>query len=467
MGIDFGVHLMARYRELRGEGVEPDDAVITAWAEVGPPCVTAALTSAAGFAALMLADFRGISQLGGALALGVLVCLAFMFLLLPILLVRLDPGPVSVPTGRAGSGRGLGTLLVVGLLLTVLAGSLWPKLTVEYDTSAMRNEGFAWSELDEAQRTLREQSFPPVVVPVASVQDRATEHARLNALVAKGALPHVRGVLSVETILPTDQPARLAALSELAALYEDPRAATLPAPVRQALSDLHATDLTPVSEDDLPEALQVLLGVGSPRVMLLLQGNMRDLRASHALSQELDGVVTGAASEFLTHAILYNLITEDLRRFALAALAAVLVLLSIDLRRPRLILIAAVGLLGGIVWAGGGMAVADIRINIANIVALPILLGIGVDVVIHLLHRLEATGDVGITLRTSGYSALTSTVTTLAAFIALVFADNRGIRSTGEVISLGLALVFIATVVLVPAGWSVLRRHGGSDDIVS
>lgn len=103
------------------------------------------------------------------------------------------------------------------------------------------------------------------------------------------------------------------------------------------------------------------------------------------------------------------------------------------------------------------MAVADIRINIANIVALPILLGIGVDVVIHLLHRLETTGDVGVALRTSGYAALTSTLTTLAAFIALVFADNRGIRSTGEAISLGLGLVFIATVVLVPAGWSVLR----------
>ena len=103
------------------------------------------------------------------------------------------------------------------------------------------------------------------------------------------------------------------------------------------------------------------------------------------------------------------------------------------------------------------MAVADIRINIANIVALPILLGIGVDVVVHLLHRLEATGDVATALRTTGYAALTSTMTTLAAFIALVFAGSRGVRSTGEIIALGLTLVFAAAVVLVPTGWAVLR----------
>lgn len=463
LGIDFGIHLMARYRELRGLGHSPEEAVVASWAEVGPPCVTAALTSAAGFAALMLAEFRGISQLGGALALGVLVCLGFMFLLLPILLVRLDPAPVPVPVSKTSGGRKLGSLLAVGLLLTVLAGTLWPTLTVEYDTSAMRNEGFAWAELTEPQRALREQAFPPVVVPVADAQARIAEHARLQGLVEAGALPHVQRVLSVESLLPADQPERLAQLTTLAALHEDPRSATLPVPVRQALADLHATDLTPVAEAELPEALQILLGVENPRVLLLLQGNMRDLRASNELKQELDGVVEGAASEFLTQAILYNLITEDLRRFAIAALAAVLVLLSIDLRRPRLVAVAGLGLLGGIVWAGGGMAVADIRINIANIVALPILLGIGVDVVIHLLHRLEATGDVGVAIRTSGYAALTSTLTTLAAFIALVFADNRGIRSTGEVISLGLGLVFIATMVLIPAGWSVLRASDWAD----
>ena len=41
-------------------------------------------------------------------------------------------------------------------------------------------------------------------------------------------------------------------------------------------------------------------------------------------------------------------------------------------------------------------------INVLNVVALPILLGIGVDVVIHLLHRLESEGNLADALRTSG-----------------------------------------------------------------
>ena len=459
LGIDFGIHLMARYRELRGEDRPPEEAAIGAWDEVAPPCIIAALTSAAGFAALMLADFRGISQLGGALALGVLVCLVFMLLLLPILLVRLDPSPITVPEGGSASPR-LGRMLAAGLVLTVLAGALWPRLSVEYDTSAMRQEGFAWAELSEADRTLREQSFSPVIVSVADAAARTAEHQRLQAAVDDGLLPHIRAVLSVDSILPADQPDRLDALSGLASIGDDPRAATLPGAVRAVLTDLRAVNLEPLDEQELPQALKILLGVGAPRVLLLPQGNMRDLRVSHELAEELDGVVENAASEFLTHGTLYDLITGDLIRFAAAALGAVLLILSLDLRRPRLVLTAAVGLLGGIVWAGGGMAIADIRINIANIVALPILLGIGVDVVIHLLHRLEATRDVGLALRTSGYAALTSTLTTLAAFAALLTAGNRGIQSTGEVIAMGLTLVFLAAVVLVPAGWSVTaQRH--------
>lgn len=457
LGIDFGIHLMARYRELRGDNRTPEEAAVEAWDEVGPPCVIAALTSAAGFAALMLADFRGISQLGGALALGVLICLAFMLLLLPILLVRLDPGPIAVPAGTTSTPR-LGGLLAFGLVVTVLAGALWPQLSVEYDTSAMRQEGFAWAELSEADRTLREQSFSPVIVSVADAEARTAEHTRLQSAVDDGLLPHIRAVLSVDSILPADQIDRLEALSALAQIGDDPRAATLPGAVRAVLTDLRAVTLEPLDEDELPQALKILLGVGDPRVLLLPQGNMRDLRVSHELAGELDGVVENAASEFLTHGTLYDLITRDLVRFALAALGAVMIILSLDLRRPRLVLTAAAGLLGGIVWAGGGMAIADIRINIANIVALPILLGIGVDVVIHLLHRLETTRDVGLALRTSGYAALTSTVTTLAAFAALLTAGNRGIQSTGEVIAMGLTLVFLAAVVLVPAGWSVTAR---------
>ena len=64
LGIDFSIHLYTRYREERARSSTLEIAVIRAWDRVGPPCLAAAGTTAVGFAALMVADFRGFAELG-------------------------------------------------------------------------------------------------------------------------------------------------------------------------------------------------------------------------------------------------------------------------------------------------------------------------------------------------------------------------------------------------------------------
>ena len=93
--------------------------------------------------------------------------------------------------------------------------------------------------------------------------------------------------------------------------------------------------------------------------------------------------------------------------------------------------------------------VFDIRINIINVVAIPMLLGIGIDVIVHLLHRVRSGDDVGRALRTTGMAVLLSTVTTISAFLSLTLADSRGLQSMGLVVLIGLTAVFMSAILLL------------------
>ena len=86
---------------------------------------------------------------------------------------------------------------------------------------------------------------------------------------------------------------------------------------------------------------------------------------------------------------------------------------------------------GGMAWAVAAMIVFDMKLSVVNFVGLPILLGMGVDTVIHLLHRLdeEGPGRVRQALATTGWATGLSTATTVVSFAALALATHRGVSA--------------------------------------
>lgn len=83
LGIDFGIHVLARYDEDRARGANPHDAMEASLLEVGSSNVVGGLTTSAAFFTLMFGDFRGFSQFGLVAGLGVLISLTAMLTVLP------------------------------------------------------------------------------------------------------------------------------------------------------------------------------------------------------------------------------------------------------------------------------------------------------------------------------------------------------------------------------------------------
>ena len=104
----------------------------------------------------------------------------------------------------------------------------------------------------------------------------------------------------------------------------------------------------------------------------------------------------------------------------------------------------------------------DIPFNFADIIALPLLLGIGVDNGIHMVTRartlISGAGDL---LGTgTARAVIFSALTTLAGFGGLAFSRHVGMATMGELLTLGLSLTLVTTLIVLPTFLPRGRRRG-------
>lgn len=477
LGVEFGVHLYSRVRELVDEGEPVEHAVVHAWDLVGNACTSAGLTSAAGFAALLAAHFAGFRQLGWLLSLGLILTLVAEMVLMPILVVWLDRAP---PKGSTVKARILNRKFpavyrLAPMTLTLIAGftvvaALFIRdVEFEYDLSELRREGLAYADLSDREKQLARESYAPLVVSYDTEEELDADYQRLFKKQADGKLPAVAQVLSIRTILPRDQTERVQVLTEIAALTKDPNFPFLPAGVRTNLERVAAANPHEITASELPRAVQHVLGAldGKNRLLLVPSGNMWDMREAFALTETMEKELPGKviASEYVTLGVLFRMMGRDAPIIAAIALFLVTAFTWNDLRKLRPTAGAMAVLVAGVAWWGALLVFADIKISMVNFVGIPIVLGIGIDVMIHLIHRLDEEGPGGIikSLATTGWASALGTSTTVVAFAALSLGSSQGIRSLGLLVLLGEVAVTIAGFVLVPLGfatkWSIAGEH--------
>lgn len=477
LGIEHAVHLAGRYRERRALGIPVDEAIVETWRHTGPPCLTSAATSVAGFFALVLAEFGGFRQLGLLLAGGLALCLIANIVLLPPALARFDrfaPPLLGTQVGSPSPSRStyaLAPWLAAGLVMvSALAfGLAMPRVGFEYDLSEMRRDGMAWDELSEEQRRMVKDAYSPVVATLAADDDPVARLTSVRSAIAEGRMPHVSGVVSLAGVLPPDQSSRNLQIRELVGMLDDPDLRYLPPPVVQALLPLKGLQIRDLTREDLPPGLLHLLGASNAavnRLILVPKGNLWDVREARALAEEVHTVLPDVevAGEHIGVASMFELILGDMPRIIAAGFLVITVLSWLDLRKPLWTLSAIVSLVGGMVWAVVAMWAFGIKFSTVNLTAIPILMGVAVDAVIHLTHRLQEEGPGGIrrALGTTGIAVAVGAATNIASFWALTMGSNRGVASLGWIVFIGLLTVTsMGTALLVSlwaAGWRITRR---------
>ena len=135
------------------------------------------------------------------------------------------------------------------------------------------------------------------------------------------------------------------------------------------------------------------------------------------------------------------------------ALAAISLLLWFLWRRLEPVLLVLGPLVLGAVLTVASMVAVGISFNFANVIVVPLLLGMGVDSGIHLVHRARSEGLAGEALieTTTARAVFYSAVTTVVSFGSLSFSAHQGMASLGQLLVIGMVLTLVANLVVLPA----------------
>ncbi len=525
IGINFPIHLMARYDEARRRGLAMPQAVELAVVNTGTGVFASACIMALAFLMPMFTDFKGIAELGLVSAAGLFMCLISALLVFPALVALRDrkrPGVRHRPLLSLAPKRSLleklfarpGLIVVVACAGTI--GAIFLMRGVRFDqdilklqatnVEAVRFENTllhdsgrsSWFAValaptrDEANRAAAAFRQLPEVTDIETISsyipdDQDHKRALLGALGAQltpvtihagahsdaaalmrelsllaqrlEAMSHYDSSGSVHktALLAEDAIARLKKDPGAFAAYEDRMAAGL----GDALAALKP-QLSPgkITEQNLPPVLRErFIGTsGQYLVQIYPKGDIWEdaaLRRFVGALRTVDRDVTGPPVQT------YNLATvmrQGYERAAVLALIAVFVFVFLDFRNLRDTLLATVPLIFGGAWLLEVMPLLGWEFNLANLFAVPIIIGMGVDNGVNMLYRWREERDKSsLILSTAvGKSVTICSLTTIAAFAALITASHRGISSLGWVLSAGVTLILLATLIVLPALFELL-----------
>ena len=214
-------------------------------------------------------------------------------------------------------------------------------------------------------------------------------------------------------------------------------------------------DADEVGVNDLPSTLveRWIAPDGRRRIAVYPSGGLFDQEAMASFLEDVRQVaprITGTPVVYVESARVVVLAFQQ--AFALA-LASIVIVLFVLLKRLRYVIQVLIPLLMASVLTVAVMVLFDIPFNFANVIALPLLLGVGVDNGIHMVHRMQVAPPVaGNVLETSTARAvIASALTTVFSFGNLAFSPHPGTASMGIVLCVGLSIMLIASVVVLPA----------------
>jgi predicted RND superfamily exporter protein len=452
LGVDYALHLVVRMREERALGRTFEAALTSTIVGAGRGIAAGAITTAGAFSALIWVSDPVPRHMGVAGALGLLFCLALMLSLLPAAWVLLDRkdrtppprGVLKVPlVGPIGGWAVRHPRTVVGVAAVLCVAALLgtPRFRSEVDLARIFNRDVPAVGVGDRIEGLFDVHFTPWIVVSDTLAEAQEVHRDFEAD------PLFTRVVGAGSLFPGRLETRHRRLREAQEELEASGAAG--AALRAAAAQ------GPPEMADLPRVLRSRIQVADGGFLTLayvagegLDGNKFRESRLHAEAVHPSASGMGAGLEASTMGA-----AKWGRQTFVLILAMVLMILAVDLRDPRWVMLAITPVLVGGLVTFGILCWFDVGFTVLLVIVVPLLIGLGVDDGIHVVHRMLE--DPGLApeqaAESVGRAIVMTTGTTCASFGVLLFSNHPGMESMAYTMLLGLPLCLLGSMTLIPA----------------
>lgn len=530
LSVDFSIHFALRYREALADNAY-GEALKQAGMGVGPALLLSAGALAVGYLSFLTPGYRGVSELGIVSAVGICVVLFLNLTLLPALLSVMPMRVARATRWTAATRRtwyqslmrryALGIVIFAGIL-GAIAATIAPYAWFDDDPLNLRDANAP------SVQTLLELLDDPRVEPYSAVLLAPDLEAAARLAKQFESLPQVADAVTAEDLIPASQPAKRAVIEKMAlvlsplltapqtppamsdaarnAAFEELRSLLTRAqggmaanarnlatvldrmprtpdslielerallgrfpPFRERLAALLAPQA--VSMDEMPEELRArrLARDGRALVVIDPRQDLRDPAARREFVDAVRSVAPAASGPAVRYAAAGETVVGACRQAALTAGILIALLLFLALRRARdAALVLAPPALAAIMTVATAVLL-KMPFNLANIVVLPLILGLGLSFAIQIVMRRRSRdagkldgGFDGRFMETSTPRAVVfSALTTMGLFGPLALSEHHGTAGLGVLLMLAIGLTMLCTLLVLPALLELASRKDG------
>ncbi len=500
LGIDFSIHLYNRYLEDIRLGHSTEFALTNAIYNTGPSIFAGAVTTGLAFFGMALTEFEGFRELGLFGGIGILMSLLAVVTILPPLMVIFSSFSRQMRGPLATLGLKKVTFMVqsyprmsvaAGMCIVVFLGMHATEAGFDEDFQTLRQPSDSYLELIDRINSHFELPSNQVLVLVegdaVNSALRANDRVYQNIQSARAAYDLV-ALDSLRTIYPAPE-TQLRSLNRFLSLPEDriareiqnqkQRNPAIPSEFFQPFLDRYSqirlqasvaleSGNHPIGFDRIydPEFVDVVFYYlaqdaekGVYRVATRIYPPQEDIWREEVPPQFMETLRDGLEKEptVLGNAVLSSelqtIIVNDLTRLVLIVFFSVTAYLAFYFRSIFRAGLAMIPVVFALLCMLGMVRLLGMRLNYMNIIAIPMIVGIGVDSAIHLLGRFYEgeQHNMRLAVEKTGRAIVITSLTTIFGFGALSVASFSGIREIGILSIIGVLATLFGALVFLPA----------------
>ena len=500
LGVDFGIHISNRFLFELSSGKSSRQAVQGAILTTGEGVFFSCATTSLAFYSLLFTGFEGARQFGFLIGTGIILCMLAMLIVLPSLLLM----AAAIYTKRKAPvfdtrelqrlarfigrrGRKIAISLIITLIIMCLY--IFPERNMPEFDNRLDNMGSKGNKAFNVQKRILERFgnyYEPISV-VAGDKDPEQAVKRLEDII-----PRVRdlvdsGVLtkyeSIFKYMPS--PGKRGYFLEETKKIKNPENALnyLLEDLKNNESKKEEYEFFSQKKDEILLLLKSGFSKEQPPYFKLKSVLPKELfdkffaedkksgmyysvcymyPAERIVKPEqiknlstflgIDGTKLTMTGISLLIGRLEYLIKKEIKIITFSIGAALIFILALIYRRTSLVVISVIPMLMSLAATVLVMSAFNIKLNYMNILAFPLIIGMGIDDSIHMLYRYLENNEknIGMMIKQTGRAVLLTSLTTIAAFGSLAFSGHNGLISLGITAAVGIGFCLLFSLFVLP-----------------